>query len=113
MSGLSELVAIADGTYYSIAVKSDGTVWAWGEKQLRPIGQRFRPRRTGVPLIGLDLDVPWHMGRPVRQFKMFERLRILDITLHTLCSQPTAWPHALSTAQTRCGRAISDCMAAR
>jgi LPXTG-motif cell wall-anchored protein len=28
--GLSRVIAIAAGAYHSLAVKSDGTVWAWG-----------------------------------------------------------------------------------
>ncbi len=49
---------------------------------------KWRLRRAGVPLIGLDRDAPWHMGRLVRQLKLFEWLRILDIyATHTL--QPT------------------------
>ncbi len=47
-----------------------------------------RLARAGVPLIGLDRDAPWHMGRLVRRLKLFEWLRVLDIyATHTL--QPT------------------------
>lgn len=47
-----------------------------------------RLKRTRIPLIGIDRDGPWHMGRLVRQLKLFEWLRILDIYApHTL--QPT------------------------
>lgn len=49
---------------------------------------KARLRRAGVPLIGIDRDGPWHMGRLVRQLKVFEWLRVLDIYApHTL--QPT------------------------
>lgn len=49
---------------------------------------KHRLKRAGVPLLGLDRDAPWHMGRLVRQLKLFEWLRILDIyATHTL--QPT------------------------
>lgn len=31
VNGLSDVVSIAFGTYHGIALKSDGTVWAWGQ----------------------------------------------------------------------------------
>lgn len=47
-----------------------------------------RLRAAGVPLIGIDRDGPWHMGRLVRQLRFFAWLRVLDIYApHTL--QPT------------------------
>ena len=45
-------------------------------------------KRAGVPLIGIDRDGPWHMGRLVRQLRLFAWLKVLDIYApHTL--QPT------------------------
>jgi len=45
-------------------------------------------KRAGVPLIGIDRDGPWHMGRHVRQLRLFAWLKILDIYApHTM--QPT------------------------
>ena len=47
-----------------------------------------RLKKAGVPLIANDRDGPWHMGRLVRQLKLFEWLGLLDIYApHTL--QPT------------------------
>lgn len=47
-----------------------------------------RLKRAGVPLIGIDRDGPWHMGRLVRQLRLFAWLKVLDIYApHTL--QPT------------------------
>ncbi|GAB4437292.1 MAG: hypothetical protein OHK0026_02580 [Rhodocyclaceae bacterium] len=47
-----------------------------------------RLARSGVPLVGLDRDAPWHMGIRVLRLKLFEWLRPLDIyATHTL--QPT------------------------
>ncbi len=47
-----------------------------------------RIKRAGVPLIGIDRDGPWHMGRLVRQLRLFAWLKVLDIYApHTL--QPT------------------------
>lgn len=45
-------------------------------------------KRAGVPLFGIDRDGPWHMGRLVRQLRLFAWLKVLDIYApHTL--QPT------------------------
>ncbi len=45
-------------------------------------------KRASVPLIGIDRDGPWHMGRLVRQLRLFAWLKVLDIYApHTL--QPT------------------------
>lgn len=45
-------------------------------------------KRAGVPLFGIDRDGPWHMGRLVRQLRLFAWLKVLDVYApHTL--QPT------------------------
>ena len=47
-----------------------------------------RLQGTGVPLIGLDRDAPWHMGIRRRRLALFRLLRPLDIyASHTM--QPT------------------------
>jgi len=47
-----------------------------------------RLKKAGVPLIANDRDGPWHMGRLVRQLRLFAWLKVLDIYApHTL--QPT------------------------
>jgi alpha-tubulin suppressor-like RCC1 family protein len=38
VSGLTEVVSIAGGQTHSLAVKSDGTVWAWGNNALAQLG---------------------------------------------------------------------------
>ena len=49
---------------------------------------KWRLKAAGVPLIGIDRDGPWHMGRLVRQLRLFAWLHVLDIYApHTL--QPT------------------------
>ena len=56
VSGLTNVVAIAAGDYHSIALKQDGTVWAWGLNVDGQIGQgnTTTPRYlTPVPVIGL------------------------------------------------------------
>ena len=42
VSGLSGVVALAGGgTRYSLALKSDGTVWAWGYNVVGQLGRRY------------------------------------------------------------------------
>jgi len=38
VSGLTEVTAIAGGGSYTIALKSDGTVWAWGDNEFGQLG---------------------------------------------------------------------------
>ncbi|HET6382600.1 MAG TPA: hypothetical protein VFJ58_04340 [Armatimonadota bacterium] len=38
VSGLSSVTAVTGGTYHSLALKSDGTVWAWGNNQSGQLG---------------------------------------------------------------------------
>jgi YVTN family beta-propeller protein len=38
VSGLSGVVAVAGGQFHSLAVKSDGTVWAWGSNNYAQLG---------------------------------------------------------------------------
>lgn len=61
----------------------DGVRAPWAALKLK-----WRLKRAGVPLIGIDRDGPWHMGRLVRQLRLFAWLKVLDIYApHTL--QPT------------------------
>jgi alpha-tubulin suppressor-like RCC1 family protein len=51
---LSGVVALAAGEYYSLAVKSDGTVWAWGDNDLGQLGDgTTEPRITPVQVVNL------------------------------------------------------------
>ena len=45
VSGLTGIVAIAAGTNHSLALKNDGTVWAWGRNQF---GQLGNPNNSGT-----------------------------------------------------------------
>jgi alpha-tubulin suppressor-like RCC1 family protein/uncharacterized protein YkwD/plastocyanin/thiol-disulfide isomerase/thioredoxin/uncharacterized membrane protein YphA (DoxX/SURF4 family) len=54
VSNLRDVVAVAAGTYHSLALKADGTVWAWGVNSYGQLGDgtttyRYRP----VPVGGL------------------------------------------------------------
>jgi uncharacterized repeat protein (TIGR01451 family) len=50
VSGLSGVKAIAAGSSYSLAVKSDGTVWGWGENDLNVLGQPSMTIGTNTPI---------------------------------------------------------------
>jgi alpha-tubulin suppressor-like RCC1 family protein len=36
----SAIVSISAGYYFSLAIDVNGTIWSWGEKQLRTAGAR-------------------------------------------------------------------------
>lgn len=38
VSGLTDVVAVAGGTFHSLALKSDGTLWAWGNNDVGQLG---------------------------------------------------------------------------
>ncbi|MBV9482865.1 MAG: RCC1 repeat-containing protein, partial [Acidobacteria bacterium] len=43
VQGLSGVTAIAAGRFFSLAVKSDGTVWAWGDNESGQLGNGTNP----------------------------------------------------------------------
>ncbi|MFA7150813.1 MAG: prepilin-type N-terminal cleavage/methylation domain-containing protein [Candidatus Paceibacterota bacterium] len=43
---LTDIVAIAAGDYHSLALKSDGTVWAWGENVVGQLGDNTTTNRS-------------------------------------------------------------------
>ena len=55
VSGLTGVVAIAGGVGHSLALKSDGTVWAWGYNGTGQLGDGSTTNRvTPVPVSGLS-----------------------------------------------------------
>ncbi|HVQ17819.1 MAG TPA: hypothetical protein VMT27_02135 [Actinomycetes bacterium] len=48
--GLSGIVDVDDGHYHSIALKDDGTVWAWGFGSLGQLGTGATPTRVQSPV---------------------------------------------------------------
>src|SRR5258708_31388778 len=51
---LSGVTALAGGLYHSLALKSDGTVWAWGGNGNGQLGNgTFTPSNTPVQVSGL------------------------------------------------------------
>jgi alpha-tubulin suppressor-like RCC1 family protein len=53
---LTDVISIVPGTYHALALKSDGTVWAWGNNQYGQLGQGpgdFQDRRFPVQVPGL------------------------------------------------------------
>ena len=56
---------------------------------------KWRLKAAGVPLIGIDRDGPWHMGRLVRQLRLFAWLHVLDIYAPQPSSLPISMPSCL------------------
>jgi alpha-tubulin suppressor-like RCC1 family protein len=55
-SGLTNVIAVAAGAGYSLALKSDGTVWAWGRNSSGQLGDGTSTMRlTPIQVSGLTL----------------------------------------------------------
>ena len=55
VSGLSDVIAIAGGGGFSVALKYDGTVWAWGNNLYGQVGDGTTTQRsTPVQVNGLN-----------------------------------------------------------
>ncbi|HSA98962.1 MAG TPA: hypothetical protein VLF17_07775 [Candidatus Nitrosotenuis sp.] len=56
VSGLSGIVAVSAGGYHSVALKSDGTVWAWGDDYHGQLGdgRKLQYRPTPVQVSGMS-----------------------------------------------------------
>jgi alpha-tubulin suppressor-like RCC1 family protein len=50
VNGLTGVIAIAAGGGHSLAVKSDGTVWAWGLNNFGQLGDGTNIRRKNIPV---------------------------------------------------------------
>ncbi len=56
--GLSGVTAIAAGMYYTMALKDDGTVWAWGSDSDGQIGNNSASNRASPVLVLMSSQVP-------------------------------------------------------
>lgn len=54
VSGLSDVTAIATGRFYSLALKSDGSVWAWGDNQYGQLGDGTTISRSSPVQVSLS-----------------------------------------------------------
>lgn len=64
VTGLTGITAIAAGAYHSLAVKNDGTVWAWGDNGQGQLGDKTKTdRTTPVQVQGLTYPVVIIPGR--------------------------------------------------
>ena len=52
VSGLTEVVAVAQGFVHGLAAKSDGTVWAWGDNRAGAMGDGFTSPAPFIPSPG-------------------------------------------------------------
>jgi uncharacterized repeat protein (TIGR01451 family) len=78
VSGLSGIAAVAAGDCHSLALKSDGTVWAWGDNYYGALG---------------DGSVTWSSPTPVQVSGMFGVVAVAGGWLHSLAlrSDGTVW----------------------
>jgi alpha-tubulin suppressor-like RCC1 family protein len=47
---LTDVVAISEGRYHSLALKSDGTVWSWGRNNNGQLGNNSAPTESDTPV---------------------------------------------------------------
>ncbi len=59
VAGLENVVAIAAGSNYSMALKEDGTLWAWGKNNVGQLGDNTTTRRLRpVQVFGFNVATP-------------------------------------------------------
>ena len=69
VSGLSGATTIAAGYRHSVALKSDGTVWAWGNNEFSQLGDGTKTNRTTpVQVSGINLGVTGTIPTPTPSF---------------------------------------------
>lgn len=56
ISGISNVVAIAAGSFHSVALRNDGTVWAWGENNHGQLGDGTTSNYSDSPVQVIDLS---------------------------------------------------------
>jgi len=49
VNGISDVKAVSTGTNHTLAVKNDGTVWAWGSNETGALGLGPETRESNVP----------------------------------------------------------------
>ena len=64
---LHDVAAIAGGENWSLALKSDGTLWAWGENAIGQLGdgttiERHTPVQVGMPHLSDVIAIAAHSG---------------------------------------------------
>ena len=54
-SGISGIIAVAAGSYHTLALKNDGTVWAYGDNDKGQLGDTANPFLNTIPVQVYDL----------------------------------------------------------
>jgi|GEM_PF-2436283 len=71
--GLTNIKAIAAGAFYTLALKTDGTVWAWGESEFGQLGNYASSWYSQVPVqVG-----PLPNGTAVEEIAAGERITVM------------------------------------
>ncbi|NQF16186.1 hypothetical protein HPY31_20025 [Brevibacillus sp. HB1.3] len=64
VEGMTDVIDISAGYYYSLALKSDGTVWSWGENSYEQLGINNKTTQyTPVQVLNLENVVEVEAGR--------------------------------------------------
>lgn len=57
MKGLEDIIDISSGWQHSLAIKSDGTIWTWGDNRFGQLGDRtFRDRKIPVQVKNFNVN---------------------------------------------------------
>lgn len=76
--GLDDVVAVATGKSHSLALRSDGTVWAWGDNYLSQLGSHPKRLTRDSACLGPGV-VPFHSGHTSAPIKVPGLPRIVTI----------------------------------
>jgi alpha-tubulin suppressor-like RCC1 family protein len=87
VSGLPSVVAIGAGSYHSLAIAADGSVWAWGRNVDSQLGDGTTTLRT-TPVQIAGPDMIWKVAAPVLSLEsgLYSTAQTVTVT----CTDPDA-----------------------